>query len=710
MPAMRANLTVLGLTVPPLLYVWFIHLYGANSVFQDQWSDINLLRSYYGGTLDLGSLWGLHGDHRMLFPNLLVLAQANVTHLNVVFEEYLGAFLLVCSVILVIWAHRRRAPGTPWWHYFPVAILMLSLVQYEDTLWGYQMAWYLVLTAFAVMLVLLDRPRLTGPVLLGAVVAAVIGSFSSLQGLLIWPVGLLLVVLRRRQPVQVAAWVACGVVTSALYYFHFNPTTSSHPSYLISHPLAGLEYILLAVGSVVGEQYSNPWVIGFGLLVLALAIWTLIRYGLRRSSSGGGPVGASLTVFGLLFVLLIAQGRASLGFFVPSRYSTYLLLIVVGTYLMLLGQHGKGSREMAVGTTSRVATGALAAVLLLQVVFGTYSGIVNARTWHARQVAAADITANMAKASDVLVAGKVVNLEYGPRELLPTLRDHHLALFGTSAADRYAREGLLPGLSSVSTRILRPKNGEAVSGTELLGATALDPSGIARVEFRLTGHGHENEPIVSARPYGFAVWAAQWNTASVPDGRYTLSCVAYGTGGRGYRRNEHRGDRQERLTLRATASSVRSGRRMAEPSDRPFGHGILYPGKDLVEDLVEGRPGLEPEHTLRFLGRGHAALDVMGERVVGDPPELLVDPSNPLPDLVSELKDGRRLRGGEVEVLVRRVRVLHGRDDSLGEVTAEGVVANLAPVTQDVKGVLALEDLLHQIGDHVAHGELDVAA
>ena len=61
---------------------------------------------------------------------------------------------------LLIWAHKRRSPATPLLYYCPVAFVMLTFAQWQNTLWGFQMAWYLVVFALAVSVVLLDRPRL----------------------------------------------------------------------------------------------------------------------------------------------------------------------------------------------------------------------------------------------------------------------------------------------------------------------------------------------------------------------------------------------------------------------------------------------------------------------------------------------------------------------------------------------------------------------
>ena len=65
-----------------------------------------------------------------------------------------------------------------------------------------------------------------------------------------------------------------------------------------------------------------------------------------------------------------------------------------------------------------------------------------------------------------------------------------------------------------------------------------------------------------------------------------------------------------------------------------------------------------------------------------------------------------------VEMLKSSLRAAsadHAGDDSLGEVTAIRVVPDLASVAEDVQRILALHHLLHQIGNHVTHGELHVA-
>ena len=129
-----------------------------------------------------------------------------------------------------------------------------------NTLWGFQMAWYMVLLGLAVAMFLLDRASLTWLVLAGAMAAAVVGSFSSLQGLLIWPTGLVLLYLRRRSWRIMAVWIVSAIVTGAIYLYHYHANVGfSNPSYLVTHPFSATSFFLFSIGNnITGQEVANP--------------------------------------------------------------------------------------------------------------------------------------------------------------------------------------------------------------------------------------------------------------------------------------------------------------------------------------------------------------------------------------------------------------------------------------------------------------------
>ena len=256
-PRLVNALTVVGFGFPVAAVFWLVAHYGVNVIEGDQWDDVTVIRNSYTNLFDWSSLWTQHNENRIFFPNLVVIALSRTTHFNVHAEEYLAALMLVAATALVILTHKRRSPDTPWLYYCPVAFLMLSFCQYGNLLWGFQMAWYLVLVSMAAAFYLVDRISLTWLAFLGALTAAVIGSFSSLQGLLIWPAGLVLLYHRRRAWRYVAPWLVAGVAATALYVHNFNNGESAAPHNAVLHHLMGsAKFYTFAIGDILGIPFQ----------------------------------------------------------------------------------------------------------------------------------------------------------------------------------------------------------------------------------------------------------------------------------------------------------------------------------------------------------------------------------------------------------------------------------------------------------------------
>src|SRR5580700_4707133 len=135
-----AGVAAVLLLIPVALYFMFIHRYGVNAIFYDQWNDVALLTHThyffepYSGHTTIRMLWTQHNESRTFFPNLIVLALGALTHLNTLTELYLSAVLLLIALLLIILAHRRDVAPIRLIFYLPVAFLMLTLGQFENTL------------------------------------------------------------------------------------------------------------------------------------------------------------------------------------------------------------------------------------------------------------------------------------------------------------------------------------------------------------------------------------------------------------------------------------------------------------------------------------------------------------------------------------------------------------------------------------------------
>ena len=143
-----------------------------------------------------------------------------------------------------------------------------------------------------------DQPR--WPILVAAIVAAVVGSYSSIQGLLIWPIGLVLLYHRRRPTWAFGSWVAAGLVTVAVYLHNYHANNVS-PTWALRHPRWSAKLFVFALGDVVGMQTphggigasgcslaspnsaittpGNTAVLLFGVVIVVLAIFVLVELG-----------------------------------------------------------------------------------------------------------------------------------------------------------------------------------------------------------------------------------------------------------------------------------------------------------------------------------------------------------------------------------------------------------------------------------------------
>src|SRR6266542_2991640 len=193
--------------------------------------------------------------------------------------------------------------------------------------------------------------------------------------------------------------------------------------------------------------------------------------------------------------------------------------------------------------------------------------------------------------------------------------------------------------------------------------------------------------------------------SATPSGSSTRSCA-------GWRRRSGRCPRSGTGRWSCTSRPASAPARVAlgsSPLQPPVRDRLGHPGDHLVEHFFQPGGGFEAEHLTGLGYVGDALVHVVLERLVVRQPQRYTRPLDLSPDHLGQLGDGRRARRGEVEVLVQRGRVLHRGHNPPGQVTAVRVMPDLRAVAQDVQRVLALEHLLHEVGDHVGHGELHVA-
>jgi hypothetical protein len=554
LPARRVQiLTILGFAIPIVAYLWYLHHYGLNVVYGDQWDTVSRIGLSYRGRLTLSSLWAQHNENRIFFPNLIALTLSRVAAFNLVLEQYLGAGFLFGAIALIIGAHKRRCPYRTWLAYCPVVILMLSVVQGDNTLSGFQIAWYVILATLAGVIFILDREMISRFALLASIALAMVGSFSSIQGLFIWVAGLMLLYYRRRSLLHVVTWVGAAAVTTAVYFYNFNWDTGVPAGLTAPHlPAKAVQFLFVLIGDILGVPLTSnglgaDLVLGVGCLVVALALYTLWTFGRRRETESAVPVGLALIVFGLLCALSTTYGRAfaGVGSAAASRYTTFDLLIVVGAYLTYIAVPGNlvasrraPRRQVTVRT---VVAALLGGVIIVQALFGFVNGIRWARWDRQQLLTTAAVTADISQIPDVVVVAELAPganpnaLRDGTR----ILAEHSLCFFANQQSTEYYRKlaaldqrnGVFHGLILLlppTTIVKAPPNGSVVSGKTLLVASVRNIPNPRRVEFELIGNDVDRVFEASQSRYG---WILRWKSSIVPNGEYRLRTMVIGPTG-----------------------------------------------------------------------------------------------------------------------------------------------------------------------------------
>lgn len=315
--------------VPVALDYWFVRAFGVNVPFADSWNGtLPVVRSMATGQLNLPLLWAPHNENRMLFPNLILGFADSHSRANAKLDMYLTAAIMTISLIMLVYLARRTTRLHPLL-LVPLAFALFDWAQVENLLWAFQLAWMLIVCVLLVALIGLDHRHSPGWFLV-ACLAGVVGSYSSLQGLLIWPVGLLYAALVGWRLRWLGVWIVVAAATTGLYLWHFVGMGSrSALRYDLHHLPDTLIYLLRLIGTIVPTHHH----IAAGLAILLGSLLLGVVALRQKASVGRLRLPICLWTMGFLFDLLVAAGRTQLAVPSSSRYTTFTLLLAEGLYL-----------------------------------------------------------------------------------------------------------------------------------------------------------------------------------------------------------------------------------------------------------------------------------------------------------------------------------------------------------------------------------------
>jgi hypothetical protein len=333
--------------IPVLILAGNVAKYHVDVPFWDQWNFVPLLGQSYEGGIAFRDLWAQHNEHRLLFPRLIMLGLARASRYNVVWELVVILLLAATTFFLLCRQFIKAAgasgfSGLPW--ALPVfSLLVFTLGQAENWLWGWQIQIFLNVLAAVAGLSLLGRREFRWVQFWPAAGLGVLATYSFANGLVFWPLGFLALLLapptnKKHKAWALAAWTAVTAAVAVSYFYRFRyQSPSGRPwSYFLSRPGEYILYLLKFLGRPVINYEAYALAIGLiGLLLFGAFSFLSLRD--RRAEA---PAFLPFILFGLYSIgcgLFTGVGRVGFGSAqaMSGRYVPFSALLWVSNFAFL---------------------------------------------------------------------------------------------------------------------------------------------------------------------------------------------------------------------------------------------------------------------------------------------------------------------------------------------------------------------------------------
>ncbi len=391
------------------LYIW---VYGVNIPFWDEWIVIDMIRRHCDGLYKWPQIWGQHNEHRLVWPKIFFLSEYCLLG-----NHYPKACMFVCLGLLsaimpfMLSALSATLPDTSrrlrLFLFIPIAWLLVSIRQFENLLWGFQVTF--VSVAFFAVAVFWTLARFSSAenkagrllLFLAAVVLSILSSLSSAMGLFVWVAGCIMFLgSRGKRLLWAVSWLILAVAMW-LVYFNGYQKPPNHPALanIFMQPLDVVYFFLATVGAPSGPIPAVAAFFGFFVCAcLVIQLWRAIKANGRDSAQ---LFWLACAFFGLACAASITFGRAGFGVkqATSSRYITFTILPLITSYVFLVSEAIKVWRR---GKHRRAAKliGVVVCVFAASMFNGLLHGWHGGRSMRARNLDARDIVFRVESATD----------------------------------------------------------------------------------------------------------------------------------------------------------------------------------------------------------------------------------------------------------------------------------------------------------------------
>jgi hypothetical protein len=355
-------LPVLGATAAAL------HFWSHPLPYFDQWGEM-----IWGEreNLTLAKLWAVHNEHRIFFPRLLFAVDQSIFSGSGFFLVATTIFFQTCHALLFGFTLRNRPIGGPWkdsrlgWLFLCLTfVCLLSPLQFENFHWSFQVQFALVYLAGTGAVVCLVQShvcrRLSSRLAWGLFTLfwASIATGSMSNGILIWPVLLILAILGRFRWPSLLLLVVFGGLALTFFFQGYDIPGHAQSGFSPSHTPDAIRFALRFIGL--------PFAFGSPLVaeIAGAAGWLLLLAGAGVLALKAKTFQSLLPFLGIAgFVvassLLTAYGRIiteGLGGAFANRYMTPALIFWAAVITGLAVALWKPATERSTARSRKLAT------------------------------------------------------------------------------------------------------------------------------------------------------------------------------------------------------------------------------------------------------------------------------------------------------------------------------------------------------------------
>jgi hypothetical protein len=320
--------------------------------FWDEWTEIDTIATAPNHQVPLSWLWSQHNEHRVVFYRLLLLADIHLFHGKRWISFWCMLAVQLLSLVCLAWIlHFCGVKGTLWRTIVGLgAFALFCPVQWENFDWAFQISFllpgfllFLGLSALLKYQHSVQQLRQGWVYLALSILAAAAATYSNANGILLWPLLLLVATASIPRFEVIASYVGFGILFIALYLYHYvGPANHASPLDSIRHPFRVGEYLSEYFGFthilLWGVRIRDSFAISSGLfgLLLALAVVAIVLWRRRREPLHFVLLGFMFFAIGT--AVLTALGRLNFGVAqaFSSRYQTFNLLFWFSTLSLLL--------------------------------------------------------------------------------------------------------------------------------------------------------------------------------------------------------------------------------------------------------------------------------------------------------------------------------------------------------------------------------------